>query len=83
MSVNKGKLYQRYDIVRAKTIDELVRLVNIKTKQGWECLGGHSQGNVLEKDYPFSQAIVRLEETRTQRYNKPIARKSQHSDRVI
>lgn len=77
------KLYQRYDIVRARTSEELIRLVNIKNRQGWECQGGVSQGNVLEKDFPFSQAIVRLEEIGSTSYRKPIAKKAYPDDRIL
>lgn len=81
--MTKSKLYQRYDIIQARSAEELVRLVNIKTKQGWECQGGVSQGNVLEKDYPFCQAIVRAAETTSTTYKKPRARTINQDVRVI
>lgn len=33
------KIKTRYDIVEAKSINELVKLVNLKTKNGWVACG--------------------------------------------
>jgi len=57
---------QIYTVVEAKTINELVKLTNIKTKLGWICLGGmcHTPNNYCEADsscYPYCQSMYRME----------------------
>ena len=60
------KTQPRYDIVQARNINELVLLVNIKTKNGWVVQGGmtYTPGNHSEReveDYQYCQSIVRYE----------------------
>lgn len=55
-----------YSIVEAKSINELVKLTNLKTKMGWNLLGGmcHTPNNLCEADsqvYPYCQTIYRME----------------------
>jgi len=55
-----------YSIVEAKSINELVKLTNLKTKTGWNLLGGmcHTPNNLCEADsqfYPYCQTIYRME----------------------
>ena len=59
-------LVQIYSVVEAKSVNELVRLTNLKTKQGWNCLGGmcYAPLNICEADsqsYQFCQSIYRME----------------------
>ena len=62
---------QIYTIIEAKNVNELVKLVNIKTKQGWLCIGGmnYAQNNFCEADsqsYPFCQTMYRMEKPKKQ-----------------
>lgn len=62
---------QIYTIIEAKTVNELVKLVNIKTKQGWLCIGGmgYAPNNFCEADsqsYPFCQSMYRMEKPKKQ-----------------
>lgn len=59
-------MIQRYEIVEARSIEDLIRLVNLKTKADWTCLGGmiYTPTNFcfLTRDaYPFCQTIIRFE----------------------
>jgi hypothetical protein len=61
-------LRQSYDIVQAKTPEELIRLVNLKTKFGWKCLGGMAytpENKVYDtakgtEAYAYCQAVFKL-----------------------
>lgn len=60
------EVMQVYSVVEAKSVNELVRLTNLKTKQGWNCLGGmcHTPHNICEADsqnYSYCQSIFRME----------------------
>lgn len=66
---------QVYSIVEAKTVNELVRLVNLKTKNGWNCIGGmcYTPLNICEADaqsYLYCQAIFRMEKLKPKKQNK-------------
>jgi hypothetical protein len=59
-------MIQRYEVVEASSIEDLVRLVNLKTKNGWLSLGGmvYTPTNffVLTGEvYPFCQTVTRFE----------------------
>ena len=61
-----GEVVLIYTIVEAKSINDLVKLVNIKTKAGWLTQGGmcYCQNNLCEADsayYPYCQSIYRME----------------------
>lgn len=54
----------RYDIVQAKTPEELVRLVNLKTRFGWEIAGGmtiapDNKDKTTGDLYPYCQSVFR------------------------
>lgn len=62
-----AKTKTRYDIVEAKSINELVKLVNLKTKNGWVACGSvtyileppnYHIGRIITM-YPFCQAITK------------------------
>lgn len=60
----KPKTVQRYEIVQGKTINDLVRLVNLKTKFGWTACGGivHTPGNFSDLDsstYFYCQGMIK------------------------
>jgi hypothetical protein len=60
------ELIQIYSVVEAKSVNELVRLTNLKTKNGWNIQGGmcYAPNNFCEADsqsYPFCQSIYRME----------------------
>jgi hypothetical protein len=64
--VGNENIIQIYTIVEAKTINELVRLTNMKTKNGWNLIGGicHTPNNFCETDsqvYPYCQSMYRFE----------------------
>jgi hypothetical protein len=66
MTGNKEDIIQIYTIVEAKTINELVRLTNIKTKNGWNLIGGicYTPNNFDELDsqnYCYCQSMYRFE----------------------
>lgn len=57
---------ERYDVVEAKSINDLVRLVNLKTKAGWNVVGGivYSPTNFCNGSgeiYPFCQTVIKVE----------------------
>ncbi len=59
-------LVQRYEIVEGKTVQELVKLVNLKTKNGWTVIGGvvYAPTNFCPMDsqyYPFCQSVFKVE----------------------
>jgi len=59
-------LVQRYEVVEGKTVQELVRLVNLKTKNGWSISGGMVYTPInfdpLNSEYyPFCQTIFKVE----------------------
>lgn len=61
---------QRYEIVEGKTVQELVRLVNLKTKNGWTIAGGmvYAPTNFAPLDseyYPFCQSVFKIERKKT------------------
>lgn len=61
-----GEVVLIYTIVEAKSINELVKLTNIKTKAGWLTQGGmcYCPNNLCEADsqyYPYCQSIYRME----------------------
>ena len=63
-------IVQIYTVVEAKNVNELVKLVNIKTKAGWICLGGmaYVPNNFCDADsqnYPFCQTMYRMEKPRS------------------
>lgn len=65
------EIIQIYTIVEAKSVNDLVKLVNIKTKQSWICLGGmcYTPNNVCESDqntYPYCQTMYRMEKPKKQ-----------------
>ncbi len=52
--------------MEGKTVEELVRLVNLKTKNGWKLIGGvvYAPTNFCPMDstyYPFCQSVFKLE----------------------
>ena len=64
---------QQYDIIQAKTPEELIRLVNLKTKFGWKCQGGmvHTPENTVTlpridtlpnriEVYAYCQSVVKM-----------------------
>lgn len=62
--MQKTKTIQIYEVVQAKTVNDLVRLVNLKTKFGWIATGGvaHVPNNYSDTDseyYPFFQAVTK------------------------
>lgn len=64
-SVKDTKVIQRYEIVEAKTVNDLVRLVNLKTKAGWFVEGGvtYAPTNICLANgeiYPFCQSITKI-----------------------
>lgn len=66
MSAIIDDVVQRYEIVEGKTVQELVKLVNIKTKNGWAISGGmvYVPTNFCPIDsdyYPFCQTIYKVE----------------------
>jgi hypothetical protein len=61
-----------YAVVEAKTINDLVKLTNMKTKDGWNFLGGmcHVPNNFCESDsqnYPYCQSMYRLEKPKKEK----------------
>jgi hypothetical protein len=65
-SIISATMIQRYEIVEASSIQDLVRLVNLKTKNGWLSLGGMAYAPtnfcVLTGEvYPFCQTVTRFE----------------------
>jgi hypothetical protein len=63
---------QIYTVVEAKSVNELVKLTNFKTKQGWNCIGGmcHTPTNICEADsqpYPYCQSMYRMEKSKKER----------------
>lgn len=57
---------ETYYIVEAKSTNDLVRLVNLKTKAGWNVVGGivYAPTNFCKisgEIYPFCQSLVRIE----------------------
>jgi hypothetical protein len=63
---------QIYTVVEAKSVNDLVRLTNMKTKQGWFCLGGicNTPANYCESDtspYPYCQSMYRMEKPKKER----------------
>lgn len=59
-------MIQKYEVVEATSVLDLVRLVNLKTKNGWVVLGGmaYTPTNFcfLTRDlYPFCQTVTRWE----------------------
>lgn len=68
---NEDEVIQIYTIVEAKSINELVKLTNLKTKAGWICIGGmcYTPNNVCEADqhtYPYCQSMYRMEKPKKQ-----------------
>lgn len=68
MATKSKKSRQLYEVVSATSILELVKLVNLKTKNGWQCIGGvcysGNEEHFINNDktiiyYPFSQALVK------------------------
>ena len=60
------EVIQIYYVVEGKSVNELVRLTNNKTEDGWICLGGmcHAPNNICEADsqnYPYCQSMYRME----------------------
>jgi hypothetical protein len=54
----------RYDIVQGKTPEELVRLVNLKTRFGWEIAGGMTYvpdniDKITKELYPYCQSVIK------------------------
>lgn len=71
MGSESEEIIQIYTIVEAKSVNDLVKLVNIKTKQSWICLGGmcYTPNNVCESDqnnYPYCQTMYRMEKPKKQ-----------------
>jgi len=63
---------QVYTVVEAKTVNELVKLTNLKTKNGWNCLGGmcYAPNNFCESDsqtYAFCQSMFRMEKPKNEK----------------
>ena len=70
------EVIQIYTIVEAKSVNELVKLTNLKTKAGWNCIGGmcHTPNNFCESDsqsYPYCQSMYRMEKPKQE---KPVKR---------
>jgi hypothetical protein len=57
----KKTFRQQYDIVQGKTPEELIRLVNLKTKFGWKCLGGMVHTPTNREQPPSPPSSARLE----------------------
>ncbi len=57
---------QRFEVVQAKNLNDLISLTNLKTKNGWILLGGmvYIPTNFCPLEgvyYPFCQTIYRFE----------------------
>lgn len=55
---NEDKNAKRYEVVVGESIEELVRLVNLKTKFGWECVGGICYCKDAKAIYPYGNNSI-------------------------
>lgn len=66
-----------YTVVEARSINDLVKLTNMKTKDGWNFLGGmcHCPNNFCESDsktYPYCQSMYRQEKPKKEKLPPPV-----------